>query len=71
MDPSPSLQVKPSFFFIKMFLTQFVEHALNQSKGDKTSTFFLLQNDILLRTEVSNDLNQIKPVELIIHELTQ
>lgn len=55
---------------MKMFLNQFIDHALSQQKGEKTSTFFKLMNEILMRTEVSSDIQHIKPVEIIIHELT-
>jgi hypothetical protein len=60
--------VKPSFFFMNMFLNQFIEHALATQKGEKTSTFFALMNEIFLKTEMYKELSKIKPVPEIIHQ---
>jgi hypothetical protein len=52
-----------------MFLDKFIEHALSQTKGEKTATFFALMNEVFMKTEIHKDLSQIKPAGKLIDEI--
>ena len=62
--------LKPSFFFIEIFMNVFLEYALKSvAKPESTKSFFDLLNEIFLRTEMYKSLSMIKPVKMLVNEL--
>ena len=68
LDQDEELPQKPSFFFMKMFINEFLEYSLKVSGN--TVIFFDLFNQVFMKTDMYKDLHQIKPVELLIKEIT-
>jgi DNA-binding FrmR family transcriptional regulator len=74
LENTPGLEVKPSFFFMRLFLNDCLEYCLKataaaNSKQEKARKFFEVINEVFTKTEVSKELSQIKPVPQLIKEL--
>ena len=52
LDLSTTIQTKPSFFFISLFINECLDYALKVSKHERTFTFFTLMNEVFMKTEV-------------------
>lgn len=51
MDQSPTIQVKPSFYFMKVLIKNCLEYAL-QKKGPAAKMYFELIDKLLCSTDV-------------------
>jgi hypothetical protein len=71
LDVSPNIQVKPSFFFIQLFLKECLIYSLQVQKPEKTATFFNLLNEVFMRTEVHKELHKIQPVNQLAKALSE
>lgn len=63
--------MKPSFFFMRLFINDCLEYSLKTSKQEKTRKFFDVINEIFNRTDVYKELHLIKPVPLLVKELAE
>lgn len=56
LDTDDTLTLKPSFFFMRMFLSECLLYGLRVAKGERTRIFFDLLNEVFTRTEVHRSL---------------
>jgi hypothetical protein len=71
LDGDSSLEMKPSFFFMRLFINDCLEYSLKTAKQEKTRKFFDVINEIFNKTEVYKELHMIKPVPQLVKELSE
>ena len=71
LDLSPNIQVKRTFFFIQVFLQECLIYSLSVQKPDKTATFFILLNDVFMKTELYKELHKIQPVNQLVKAISE